>query len=946
MDRGSHKSGWRGRALAFGSLGLMFLALASGVDAQTNLALNKPVTASANPQFPPAEAVDGNAGTRWASAAALDPQWIFVDLGATTSIGKVVLTWETASAKSYQIQTSADAATWTNIYTTTTGPGGTETLNISGSGRYVRMYGTVRNTGYGYSLWEIAIYAPTGTATATARATATSTPRPTATSTSTATATARATATATTRATATSTTAATATATTRPTATPTTAAGTNLALNRPCTASSAPQPCANAFDSNTTGTRWESTQGVDPQWVFVDLGSSTSINKVVLTWETAAGKSYQIQTSADAATWTSIYTTTTGAGGTETLNITGTGRYVRMYGTLRTTQYGYSLWDFAVYGGAGATATATTRATATATVAATSTPTATSAPRATATPTPGGAVNFGPNVAIFDPGMSAASIQSTIDSVFAVQHTNQFGLQRNALLFKPGTYNGIQVNVGFYTGVQGLGLNPDDVLINGNIDVRADWMGDPSGHCCNATVNFWRAMENISTAPAPSDGTGWAHWAVSQAAPFRRVHVKGSYFLWDGGWASGGYMADTLIDGWLEPGSQQQWYTRNSNLAHGWGGGVWNMVFQGVVNAPSDATFPSVPYTTVANTPSLREKPFLYLNAAGQYNVFVPSLRSNTTGTSWPNAAGTSIPITNFLIVRSDNFSVATINSALAGGQHILFTPGIYHVTSTINVTQPNTVILGLGMATLSCDSGVNCINVADVDGVKIGHLLFEAGSASSASLLEIGPAGSSLSHSANPTSVHDVFFRIGGVQQGQCQNALTINSNDALVDHTWAWRADHGTGVGWNVNVGVNGVVVNGANVKVYGVFSEHFEKYDVLWNGNNGSCYYLQNEMAYDVPNQASWMDGSSLGFSAYKVAPTVTNHQAFGVGSYCLFNVDPTVHAAHGFETPSGAGIHFYHLATISLGNGTIDHIINNVGDPAVASAVTPHYWTNYP
>src|SRR5688572_13683902 len=124
----------------------------------TNLALNRPVTCS-SVEFPCAEAVDGNAGTRWASAPGVDPQWIYVDLGATYNITRVVLTWETAYATGYQIQVAAAAAgPWTNIFTTTTGNGATDDLTgLTGSGRYVRMNGTARATQWGYSLWEFAV---------------------------------------------------------------------------------------------------------------------------------------------------------------------------------------------------------------------------------------------------------------------------------------------------------------------------------------------------------------------------------------------------------------------------------------------------------------------------------------------------------------------------------------------------------------------------------------------------------------------------------------------------------------------------------------------------------------------------------------------------------------------------------------------------------------------
>ena len=124
-----------------------------------NLALNKPVTCSANPQFPCNEAVDGNLGTRWASAQGIDPQWIYVDLGASTTVTHVILRWETAYATAYQIQTSNDGTTWTTIYSTTTGDGGVDDLTgLSGSGRYIRMNGTLRATQWGYSLWEFEVY--------------------------------------------------------------------------------------------------------------------------------------------------------------------------------------------------------------------------------------------------------------------------------------------------------------------------------------------------------------------------------------------------------------------------------------------------------------------------------------------------------------------------------------------------------------------------------------------------------------------------------------------------------------------------------------------------------------------------------------------------------------------------------------------------------------------
>lgn len=345
-----------------------------------NLALNKPVTVSSTEAVgtPGTAAVDGNAGTRWASAFS-DPQWIQIDLQATYTINKVVLNWETAAGKSFQIQVSSNATTWTNIYSTTTGTGGIQTLNISGTGRYVRMYGTARTTAYGYSLWEFEVYgtpssnvAVTGvmlsptTASiavgATTQLTATVAPsnatnKTVSWSTSNA---AVATVNASGLVTAVAVGTANITVTTQDGAktavcavTVTAVNNTNIGIGKPITASSTEGGNLPSYaNDGNAGTRWSSLFS-DPQWIQIDLQGNYTITRVVLNWETAAGKSFQIQVSTDATNWTNIYTTTTGAGGVQTLTVSGTGRYLRMYGTARTTGYGYSLWEFEVYGTTG-----------------------------------------------------------------------------------------------------------------------------------------------------------------------------------------------------------------------------------------------------------------------------------------------------------------------------------------------------------------------------------------------------------------------------------------------------------------------------------------------------------------------------------------------------------------------------------------------------------------
>ena len=123
------------------------------------LSQGHPATASSleNSGHPASYAVDGDTTTRWSSAYS-DPQWLEVDLGATHAISQVIINWQTAYATAFQIQTSTDGTTWTTIYTTTTSTGGIQTLPVTGSGRYIRMYGTHRATGYGYSIWEFQVF--------------------------------------------------------------------------------------------------------------------------------------------------------------------------------------------------------------------------------------------------------------------------------------------------------------------------------------------------------------------------------------------------------------------------------------------------------------------------------------------------------------------------------------------------------------------------------------------------------------------------------------------------------------------------------------------------------------------------------------------------------------------------------------------------------------------
>ncbi|WP_037879232.1 hypothetical protein [Streptomyces sp. NTK 937] len=546
-----------------------------------------------------------------------------------------------------------------------------------------------------------------------------------------------------------------------------------------------------------------------------------------------------------------------------------------------------------------------------------------------------GGGDLGPQVMVFDP--STPDIQGTVDEVFRKQESNQFGTDRYALMFKPGTYDNINAQIGFYTSIAGLGLNPDDTTFNGDVTVDAGWFDG------NATQNFWRSAENLALNPV----NGTDRWAVSQAAPFRRMHVKGGLNLApDGyGWASGGYIADSKIDGQVDPYSQQQWYTRDSSIG-GWGNGVWNMTFSGVEGAPAQS-FPEPPYTTLDTTPVSREKPFLYLDG-DDYKVFVPAKRINARGTTWANGTpeGESLPLDQFYVVKP-GATAETINAAVDQGLHLLFTPGVYHVDRPIEINRPDTVALGLGFATIIPDNGVTALKVGDVDGVKVAGLLIDAGPVNSETLVEVGPDGASVDHAANPTSLQDVFVRIGGAGPGKATTSIVVNSDDAIIDHTWVWRADHGEGVGWETNRADYGVHVKGDDVLATGLFVEHFNKYDVQWSGENGRTIFYQNEKAYDAPDQAAIQNGDIKGYAAYKVDDSVTTHEGWGMGSYCYFNVNPDIRQQHGFQAPVKPGVKFHDLLVVSLGGqGQYEHVINDIGSPTSGDTTVPSQVVSFP
>lgn len=580
----------------------------------------------------------------------------------------------------------------------------------------------------------------------------------------------------------------------------------------------------------------------------------------------------------------------------------------------------------------------------------------TAAPAAVAAPAPSTS-DLGPNVIVFTPDMPQAQIQAKVDAIAAQQVDSEMGTGRYALLFAPGTYgtptNPLTFQVGYYTEVAGLGASPDDVTINGSVDVYNRCFTDGSG--CIALDNFWRSISNLHIAVAGGDGcrTDTEFWAVSQAAPMRRVDITdGTTSLMDyctaaPQYASGGYIADSKVSGQITNGSQQQFYTRDSTIG-GWSNAVWNQVFSGVQGAPAQA-FPTTPYTTLATTPASREKPYLVQGRSG-LSVVVPPAKTNSSGATWATgaSAGRTVPLRDFFIAKPGD-SISRINAALAGGKNLLLTPGVYSVDRSIQVKRADTVVLGLGLATLTAAKGSTPLVVDDVPGVDVAGITVDAGPTNSSVLIQVGTkhqrarGGSS---AADPISLQDVFLRVGGPHAGKATVGVQVDSDHVLLDDLWLWRADHGTGVGWTQNTSDHGLVVNGDDVTATGLFVEHFQKENVVWNGERGRTVFFQNELPYDAPDQAAWRHGSTLGYAAYKVASSVRSHQLWGAGSYIYTNVDPTLHASHAFEVPVTPGVQLHDLSTVSLNAaGTIDHVVNDTGAAVTPTHQGPETVTSY-
>lgn len=548
-------------------------------------------------------------------------------------------------------------------------------------------------------------------------------------------------------------------------------------------------------------------------------------------------------------------------------------------------------------------------------------------------------------VQVFGPETRVSDIKEKVQAAFANNggHTpedhGQFSEHRYAFLFKPGSYE-VDVPVGYYTQVVGLGEHPTDVKFVGGKGVYSD-EGSYTVKV-GALNSFWRAAENFqSQADYPwiaARGKGML-WAGSQAAPLRRVVVDNDLFLYvfrqgetAGDFSSGGFMANSQVNGTVASGSQQQWITRNSEVGS-WPDGVWNMVFVGTKGSPPSHCGMSTELCnhaviTVDETPKIAEKPFITIDTDGKYTLNIPQVSTARVGVDF--STGHQVDFKKVYITDALTDTAESINNALSQGMHVVMSPGIYNLESSIEIKVAGQVLLGLGFPTLIAANGQPAVTVANVGGARVAGILLQAGKLQTDSLLQWGDASGFDGNSEDPGFLHDVFMRVGGPAEAtgtQVDTMLQLNAGHVIGDNLWLWRADHVEGGGL-VSGGDNpckhAAVIEGDDVIMYGLAAEHTLQDIVQWNGNHGQLYFFQSELPYDVTQ-----DFADQGYAGYRVGAHVTDHVAYGVGVYHYFRDFP-VTLATGIVAPPALEPSFIAPFGVFLnGFGTMTHIINDKG-----------------
>jgi len=545
--------------------------------------------------------------------------------------------------------------------------------------------------------------------------------------------------------------------------------------------------------------------------------------------------------------------------------------------------------------------------------------------------------------------MANGDIESIVNAAYKINggdpkttcNNGEFSSERYAFMFMPGTYQDLNIPIGYYTSAYGLGVAPTDTVFNGGKGIYSE---EGCGmYEAGALGTFWRSAENFHTRSNYPwlVGTGMS-WVVSQAAPLRNVKVDYdllhfeylSEFCCAAGYASGGYDSGVDVTGSIKFGSQQQYMMRSSH------GGiidvpVWNGVFAAVTGAPEarcgelNSTVSSKSSISVEpNIPLIAEKPYITSTDGGKtFQLIVPAVQSNTdagvawTSTGFPNAK--SIDFANVYITGTSDTS-DIINAKLKEGLNVVITPGIYTLSDSLVLSHENQVLLGLGLATLIAPSNGNpCITIGDVSGVRVAGLLLEAGHwETKGAMLQVGTSGTFKGSSSNPVVLSDVFARVGGPSTGvgPVGSMFLVQSGYTVIDNTWLWRADHGAdGLTYNSENPVkNGLVVKADNVFAYGLAAEHTIEDNVVWEGNNGLTYFYQAEIMYDYL-APTWEH------SCYKLGDNVTSHTATGLGCYTFFR-DAAVYAEKGIDTGAATGVKIDKAVSVFL-DGNVNSGLNN-------------------
>ena len=520
-----------------------------------------------------------------------------------------------------------------------------------------------------------------------------------------------------------------------------------------------------------------------------------------------------------------------------------------------------------------------------------------------------------------------ANVQKKLDDIYVAQRYNEFGPERYAILFMPGVYD-VHVKVGYYTSIIGLGKTPDQVTLT-NVEVE-------DGRNGTALTNFWRSCENVTISPG--EGVD-VFWRVSQASPLDQVRVPGNLrFSSTDGYSSGGFMSNSVVGNICYNGTQQQWLNLNCSFKL-WQDTNWNQVGVGCVGAIADhvqaCIDPEGSYTMVGRTPKFVAKPYLFYED-DQYFI----MRADCTDGASRGpivGQGTKIPLDDFFIARPQD-GAQKINQALSAGKHLFLTPGIYVLDQPLVVVKDGQMVFGSGMATLQPNSTQPAMIVSS-RGARLTNLLFDAGTVGTSVLLQIGAENNSSTTQGSPTDptvLHNVFGRVGG-WNNKCQTdtMVRIYQDYVIGFNVWLWRADHDItgkygGLGTDQAICQHGLIVDGANVQMYGLFVEHTLREQIIWNGESGSIYLMQSELPYDVD--------STWNYPSLKISDNITSFFGVGLGVYCYFKPKFSVKGAQGprvssaIECPKNqTDVVVYNACTVALSTfGGITHIVNETGD----------------